>query len=41
MRRAGGEDHFARACCRAGSYLCTTDKGMSVCENLRQKGKPI
>ena len=26
---------------RAGSYLCTTDKGMAACENLKLKGKPI
>lgn len=26
---------------RAGSHLCTTDQGMSLCEDFRQKGKPI
>lgn len=26
---------------RAGSYLCTTNQGMNLCEDFRQKGKPI
>lgn len=26
---------------RAGNFLCTTDQGMSACENLKTQGKPI